>query len=261
MDNLIKWEKAQPLDYNSMRKHAPSHCSVRLYDSLGKFGSLRQAMGGKPCMVVLYEMHTSDKRTKSGVGHYVLIIAGKTPRYWTSYGYPVDFEIAATHSGTRLKKLLGTHKNSRIGYQEKEHSQTCWKWVLMRANLYKLSEKAFKKLFFDSKPQIRTHDDLISIASLCLLGADSMVGRLSQAGIFKDGTAPGRDTADLRWRRDPKTGRKVAPEDPTPVPVSRLHKKSYRPDIKRIKNVQPRDRTLNEKIALRDHLKQLENLE
>ena len=262
MQKFIEWEKQQPLDYSTMKKHAPAHCAVRLYDSLKSFGSLRQAMGGKPCMILLYELHKSDKRTKAGVGHYVLIIAGKTPRYWTSYGYPVDYEIAATHSGTRLKQLLGSHKNSRIGYQSKEHSQTCWKWCLMRANLYKLPESGFKQLFYNSNPKISSHDDLISIASLCLLGADEMAQRLLRSGLSKGGDSSGRDTAARDWRKRTKSGRKELPARSTPVPIAQGKRKNIQKvdyskvDYKRILKIPIDDRTPAEKLALKKFIKE-----
>ena len=82
-----------------------------LYDGLKKYKSLKEAAGGNPCMIVLYELHDSTKRNKVGVGHYSLVILGAKTRYWSSYGYPVDFEISATHSKDLLKDLLGDHVN------------------------------------------------------------------------------------------------------------------------------------------------------
>ena len=60
-------------------------------------------------------------------------------RYWSSYGYPIDYELSATHSKDTLKDLLGDHVNDKVAYQRKEHTQTCWKWCLLRASVYKLS--------------------------------------------------------------------------------------------------------------------------
>jgi len=112
MQDILNFEERRPLDYNTMRKYAPHDCVVRLYDSLSRFKSIRAAMGSKPCMIVLYEMHDTKKRQSVGVGHYSLVLQGGK-QYWSSYGYPVDYEISATHSEGTLKSLMGDHSNSR----------------------------------------------------------------------------------------------------------------------------------------------------
>ncbi len=111
-----------------------------------------------------------------GVGHYSLIILGPKPRYWSSYGYPVDFEISVTHSEGLLKDLLGDHVNDKIDYQDREHTQTCWKWCLLRASVHKMPEPRFKELFFSRSPRLKTPDDLVSVLTLGILGAEYMAG-------------------------------------------------------------------------------------
>ena len=110
-----------------MKKFAPPWCTVRLYDGLSKYSSLKAAAGSKPCMIVLYELHERDE---TAVGHYSLVLLGPKPRYWSSYGFPVDYEVSVTHSEDTLKKLMGDHDNDKVPYQKKEHTQTCWKWQL-----------------------------------------------------------------------------------------------------------------------------------
>jgi hypothetical protein len=78
MQDILKYEETKPLSYASMKKHAPSWCSVRLYDGLSKYGTLKAASGGKPCMIVLYELHERDE---AAVG-YSLVLLGPKVRYW-----------------------------------------------------------------------------------------------------------------------------------------------------------------------------------
>ena len=61
MQDILKYEETKPLSYAMMKKSAPAWCSVRLYDGLGKYSSLKAAAGSKPCMIVLYELHERDE--------------------------------------------------------------------------------------------------------------------------------------------------------------------------------------------------------
>ena len=96
MENFLSYEERKPLSYAMMKKHAPSWCAVRLYDGLNKYSSLKSAAGSKPCMIVLYELH---EREETEVGHYSLVILGDKPRYWSSYGFDVEKEIALELQG------------------------------------------------------------------------------------------------------------------------------------------------------------------
>lgn len=180
MESILKYEETRPLSYALMKKTAPSWCQVRLYDSLNKYSSLKQAASGKPCMIVLYDLHDTTQREKVGVGHYSLILLQPKLQYWSSYGYPVDYEISLTHSKKNLKDLLGTHFNAKVPYQAKEHTATCWKWCILRASVYKMPETRFKQLFYNTSPRLRTPDDLVSTITLGLLGAEYMGGALTR---------------------------------------------------------------------------------
>jgi hypothetical protein len=203
MQNFLSYEEKKPLSYAMMKKHAPSWCSVRLYDGLSKYSSLKAAAGSKPCMIVLYELHERDE---TAVGHYSLVILGAKPRYFSSYGFEVDKEIALTHSKGTLKDLLGDHTNDKVPYQREEHTQTCWKWCLLRATVHKMPEARFKELFYSSSPKLKTPDDLCSVVTLGLLGPEYMAGSLYKAGPGKE---VGRETAGGRLKKRGKRGRKV----------------------------------------------------
>lgn len=194
MEDILRFEEAQPLSFDLMRKHAPEWCTVRMYDGLKKFKTLKEAAASKPCLIVLYELHDSKKRETVGVGHYSLIILGPKPRYWSSYGYPVDFEISVTHSEGLLKDLLGDHVNDKIDYQDREHTQTCWKWCLLRASVHKMPEPRFKELFFSRSPRLKTPDDLVSVLTLGILGAEYMAGALMKG---RTGSKSGQGTGTL----------------------------------------------------------------
>ena len=186
-----------------MKKFAPPWCTVRLYDSLGKYSSLKAAAGSKPCMIVLYELHERDQ---AAVGHYSLVLLGPKVRYWSSYGYPVDYEVSVTHSKDTLKELMEDHVNDKVPYQRKEHTQTCWKWCLLRATLHKMPEARFKELFYKQSGSIKTPDDLCSVITLGLLGPEYMAGALYKQGGSVDS---GREPLGGRLRKRTKRNRKA----------------------------------------------------
>ena len=264
MEDILRYEETQPLSYELMRKHAPKWCTVRLYDGLKKYKSLKEAAGGNPCMIVLYELHDSTKRNKVGVGHYSLVILGAKTRYWSSYGYPVDFEISATHSKDLLKDLLGDHVNDKIDYQDREHTQTCWKWCLLRASVYKMPEPRFKALFYSSSPRLKTPDDLVSVITLGLLGPEYMAGALTKgqsgdSGGQETGESGGRLRAKRRRkgarRKIRKPKRRVKRADPYTLirgrtPYSRSATPIQYTSPRFIESIHHRDRTLEEQDRL-----------
>ena len=178
MEQILNFERKVPLTYSLMKRAVPEWCQCRLYDELKRFKTLRAASGGKPCLIVLYTMKPTSKRRRGG--HYSLVIVDKSRpiRYWSSYGYPVEFEIALSHQADTLKRLIGTHTNSEVAYQAKNHTETCWRWCLLRAALYKVSEKRFKTLFYQLNPVLKSPDDLCSLITLGYLGPGYMAEAL-----------------------------------------------------------------------------------
>ena len=203
MQDILNYEETKPLSYAMVKKSAPAWCSVRLYDGLGKYSSLKAAAGSKPCMIVLYELHERDE---AAVGHYSLVLLGSKVRYWSSYGYDVDYEMSATHSEDTLKKLMGEHVNDKVAYQRKEHTQTCWKWCLLRASVHKMPEARFKQLFYKQSAGIKTPDDLCSVITLGLLGPEYMAGALYKQGGSLEA---GRESTGGRLRKRTKRNRKA----------------------------------------------------
>lgn len=257
MQDILKYEETRPLSYSLMKKTAPSWCQVRLYDSLTKYRNIKQAAASKPCLIVLYDLHERDQ---TGAGHYSLIILEPKLQYWSSYGYPVDYEIALTHSKNTLKDLLGEHFNAKVPYQEKEHTQTCWKWCLLRASVYKMSENRFKELFYSTSPSIKTSDDLVSAVTLGLLGAEYMGRALSTKG---KPVAAVQDTASggaIRHSKRTIKGKiKKKKRRKTYVPVRRLRGRNplqryalgpQYDDVRLIQEINPDDRLPRERDYL-----------
>jgi len=182
MQEILRWEKQVPLTYKLMVKAAPSWAQCRLYDDLKRFKTLDQACAGKPCLIVLYTLKPTGKRQRGG--HYSLVIRhGQAARYWSSYGFPVEYEIALSHQASHLKRLLGGGGvNDEVPYQAIGHTETCWRWCLLRANLFTLPESRFKKLFYRMDAAVKSPDDLCSLITLGMLGPEYMVEALRSHG-------------------------------------------------------------------------------
>ena len=178
MQEILKWEKQVPLTYSLMKKAVPSWVQCRLYDERASFKTLQQAAAGKPCLVVLYTMKPTSKRRRVQGGHYSLVILHGRTRYWSSYGFPVEFEIAMSHSENHLKRLIGSAVNDEVPYQATAGSETCWRWCLLRSNLYKMAESRFKKLFYRLDAAVKSPDDLCSLITLGMLGPGYMAQAL-----------------------------------------------------------------------------------
>ena len=264
MQDILRYEESKPLSYAMMKKFAPPWCTVRLYDSLGKYSSLKAAAGSKPCMIVLYELHERDQ---AAVGHYSLVLLGPKVRYWSSYGYPVDYEVSVTHSKDTLKQLLGDHVNDKVPYQRKEHTQTCWKWCLLRATLHKMPEARFKELFYKQSGSVKTPDDLCSVITLGLLGPEYMAGALyKQGGGVDSGREPlgGRLRKRTKRNRKARRRRKVRRLPLAPLqgrtPWSRLSQAPRYSDVQFVNRIPRMDRTLYEQNQLqreRNHMNRL----
>ena len=178
MHVILKWDKQLPLTFSLMKKAVSRWVQCRLYDELASFKTLAAAAAGKPCLVVLYTMKATSKRRPAQGGHYSLVLRQPRVRYWSSYGFPVEYEIAMSHSENHLKRLIGNAVNDEVAYQAVAGTETCWRWCLLRSNLYKMPETRFKTLFYQLNPLVKSPDDLCSLVTLGLLGPGYMAQAL-----------------------------------------------------------------------------------
>ena len=93
--------------------------------------------------------------------------------------------IAMSHSENHLKRLIGSAANDEVAYQAAAGTETCWRWCLLRSNLYKMPESRFKKLFYRLDASVKSPDDLCSLITLGMLGP----GYMAQA-LRSDGNRP-----------------------------------------------------------------------
>ena len=68
MQDILKYEEKKPLSFALMKKFAPPWCTVRLYDGLSKYSSLKAAAGSKPCLIVTNYTKRRDGRRSLQLG-------------------------------------------------------------------------------------------------------------------------------------------------------------------------------------------------
>jgi hypothetical protein len=149
--NIVRKEITEPLSIEMLQRLVPSWCRVSFYDKLAKYKSLKDALQGKKCMIVLYNVHKdSPKRTvENKAGHFILINTAQGTEYFSSSGWGVAAEIAATHSDPKIfQRLLGNKFIQNKARLEKNgNSNTCWRFCLARSILLNMPLNKFQKLF------------------------------------------------------------------------------------------------------------------
>ena len=61
LSNLVKRNVKQPLSIEMLSKLVPNYCRTAFYDDLAKFKNLSEALQGKKCLAVLYNIHDKAK--------------------------------------------------------------------------------------------------------------------------------------------------------------------------------------------------------
>ena len=150
--SLVKRNVKQPLSIEMLAKLLPSYCGTAFYDDLAKYKTLREALQGKKCLAVLYNIHDKSKNKLNRAGHFILINTFGGVEYFSSSGWSVGKELDVTNSDPKIfQRLLGkkfkrnTHPLEKVG-----NSNDCWRFVLARAVLAKMPLKEFVKLFSHS---------------------------------------------------------------------------------------------------------------
>jgi len=170
MQTVLNQEKKRPLSIEMLGKLAPKWCRVVKYDDLASSKNLKQALKGKDSLVVLYNVHSNKRKVLNVAGHFIVINARskKQPvEYFSSSGWTVSQELAATHSDPNIFKRL-LPKNFIYNSTKFETSgdiNTCWRWCLTRCVLAHITLKDFQKLF-RQRVILKDIDDVIVLMTL-----------------------------------------------------------------------------------------------
>ena len=165
---IIRKNVKEALSIEMLSKLVPSWCRVAFYDSLRRYKTLKAALKGKRCMIVLYQIHDKKQNVQNKAGHFVIINVGKEgAEYFSSSGWSVGQELSATHSDPDiLKRLLGKHYiENRVPLEKLGNSNDCWRFCLARAILIDMPQKEFVRLF-QHHLSLQNADDIVTCLTM-----------------------------------------------------------------------------------------------
>ena len=168
---LVQKAVKEPLSIEMLAEVVPPWCGVEFYDKLKKYKTLQAAMQGKKCLAVLYQVHDRKRNVQNEAGHFILInTAGKVPEYFSSSGWAVGKEVAATYSDPKIfQRLLGKNFiENRVPLEKIGNTNDCWRFVLARAILSEMPLRNFQKLFAHHL-RLENADDIVTLMTMLII--------------------------------------------------------------------------------------------
>ena len=173
LSQLIRRNVKEPYSIEMLTKVAPKWCKVAFYDNLARYKSLKEALGGAKCIIVLYNIHDKKKNTLNRAGHFVLINnAARKVEYFSSSGWSVAKELDITRSDPNIfKRLLGnSFIQNTMPLEKKGDSNDCWRFCLARAILADMPLKQFQKLF-SNHVHLKNADEIVTLMTMLYVSA------------------------------------------------------------------------------------------
>lgn len=173
MERILRREITKTLDTKTLQMILPSYVRVARYDDLKRAKTLKQAMGGKDVLVLLWNIHDAKHRVLNQPGHF-FCISTKGPEpcvVFSSTGMTPRKELFLTQSDpTLLERILpkGTVYNN-FKFQAGNDSQTCWRWLVVFSHLAQLGLKKFQSLFAKPTLHITNPDMLVTVMTYIML--------------------------------------------------------------------------------------------
>ena len=169
--SLVKQNVKKPLSIEMLSTLLPTNAKAVFYDNLSRYKTLKDALGGKGCMVVLYNLHDKSRKRLNQAGHFILIntMAGAV-EYFSSSGWSVAKELDITNSDPDIfRRLLGkNYITNTMPLEKVGDSNDCWRFCLARAILARMPLKKFQKLF-NSHYNIKNADELVSLMTMLMV--------------------------------------------------------------------------------------------
>ena len=172
MQSFLNRKRTEPVSLEELQELLPDFSTI-LYDDL-EDKPIKQIIEGKSGAILYYDMHSRNGGTLA-VGHFSLILKnGSRLEYFSSYGFSPFQEIDKTRSD--LKKFTALFPKDMIinktRFQRIKNTDTCGRWVLLRAKFKNLSLKKFARLFGNKRFSISNLDDLVVIATMAFVDLD-----------------------------------------------------------------------------------------
>ena len=172
MQAFLNRKRTEPVSLGDLQDLLPDFTTI-LYDDLEN-KPITEIIGSKSGAILYYEMHSKTGRTLE-VGHFSLILRrGDSLEYFSSYGFTPFQEIDKSRSDPKtFDKLFPKNmKINRTRYQRIKNTDTCGRWVLLRAKFKNLDGKEFARLFGSRRFSIQSLDDLVILVTAAFVDLD-----------------------------------------------------------------------------------------
>ena len=172
MQSFLNRKRVEPLSLEELSELLPEFATI-MYDDLEN-KSISEIIGDRDGAILYYDMHTKGGKTKD-IGHFSLILKENNKlEYFSSYGFSVFAEIDKTRSDPRkFNKLFPKNMIvNKTKFQRQRNTDTCGRWVLLRAKFKNMSLSQFTKLFGNRRFSIQSLDDLVILATAALVDLD-----------------------------------------------------------------------------------------
>ena len=118
MKRILQRQETATLSMSNLRKALPHYCKIVRYDTM-KGKTLKQALGGKKVMIVLWNLHDIKHRVLNKPGHFFAIsVLQGAPVVFSSTGWSPMKEAIITHSDISiLNNLLPSTTMLRCNYR------------------------------------------------------------------------------------------------------------------------------------------------
>ena len=149
MDKLITDAEEVDLSKEDILEITNNGCDVVVYHNLGNYNTLKDLLGEKGAVILLYE-------TKENFGHYtaLFIDRNKQLEFFDSYGFAPDQELnyAKYDDTPYLTNLLNKYKGNVIHnitnlQKFARDVNTCGRWTATRIRMKDLTADEFSKLW------------------------------------------------------------------------------------------------------------------
>ena len=174
MQSLIQSEVHKTLDMTKLKHLLPHYCKVVRYDDVLKATSLKQIMGNKTVLVMLFNVHDKKHRLLNQPGHFFCISTKSKSDgvvVFSSTGMSPDHEIFLTQSDPKLlsRILPKNYKYNDVALQKSDSSNTCWRWIIVFAHLAQIGLKAFQDMFKSPAMHLSSPDQVVTMLTYILL--------------------------------------------------------------------------------------------
>ena len=138
MQRLINKGITQTLDMKALRMVVPRNVGVVRYDTLSGMKSLKQVMNKRAALIILFNIHTKERRLLNTPGHFfVLAMIKGRPYVFSSTGFTPRKELFLSHSDpTLFERVLPKNVAfNSVRLQQNGDANSCWRYCILFVQL------------------------------------------------------------------------------------------------------------------------------